>query len=287
MRRRRIFQATLLLVIGCGGDDKSTGLGSPGNERVVTGDVALALQADLDSLTTLMGDESTIITGNQTIRNADDLGDLAGLSGLKRVGGNLEVADCDSLLSMLGLESLETVVGSLSIRANGALADLDHLTSLRRVGTTLEISANQSLVTIDGLSALTEVGTGIDISDNGLLGNAAARARRRWLCRCLDDRGKRRLGSLEEAFDGSGDGHTILPVEMERIDHEPCLFEHAMAYVDRWLAFSQVTTHLHRTRTNGGLVDFDNQLRQALSLGVLLQPTAHSSIGELVGDRAE
>ena len=134
-------------------------LDSPGDQKVLTSDFRIGSQADLDSLGAQMGSVSTIVTGDLTIEEADDIVDLSVLAGLSRVGGDFEILDNDVLLSLNGLQNLTTVTGFLSICSNAKLSDLDSLSSLRRVGSFLSLGFNSSLTNINGLTGLIDAGS--------------------------------------------------------------------------------------------------------------------------------
>ena len=171
-----LLLAALLAMSSCSDKESNpAGLGSPGNQKVLTSDFAIGSQADLDFLHTQMGAVSTIITGDLSIEQSD-LVDLSALAGLSRVGGDLEIGNNDSLHSLDGLQNLTTVTGFLSIDTNASLTDLDSLASLRRVGTFLNIVSNSSLTSIDGLGALDDVGETINISNNTALDPGAVQA---------------------------------------------------------------------------------------------------------------
>ena len=165
-----LLAASLLTLPGCSDKDNPA---SPGEQKVLTGDLDIDSQAELDSLGVKMGSVGTIIAGDLAIHNIIDLSALAGLS---RVGGDLMILRNDSLLTLNGFQNLTTVIGSLTIGFNFKLTDLDSLASLRRVGVALNLLSNPSLVSIKGLEAIDHVGGSVEISNNGSLDAAAVQA---------------------------------------------------------------------------------------------------------------
>ena len=158
-----LLAASLLTLPGCSDKDNPA---SPGEQKVLTGNLVIDSQAELDSLGVQMGSVGTIIAGDLVIHEAEDIIDLSALAGLSRVGGDLMILRNDSLLTLNGFQDLTVVIGSLTVGFNPRLTDLDSLLSLRRVGVGLNLLSNPSLTSIKGLGALDHVGGSVEISDN-------------------------------------------------------------------------------------------------------------------------
>ena len=139
--------------------------------QVITGDVTLQYQADVDAF-----DDGpvpiTTITGNLTIQLFDDysdINDLTPLSTLTSVGGFLLISNCNSLTSLSGLDALTSVGGLLLIRGNNSLTSLSGLDALTSVGGSFNILSNSALTSLAGLDALTSVGEHLSILSNSAL----------------------------------------------------------------------------------------------------------------------
>ncbi len=84
----------------------------------------------------------------------DDIVNLDGLNGIKRVEGDVTIQALDQLTDLLGLSALEEIGGDLSIKDNHLLTELDGLQNLLKVGQRIEISENNSLINIDAISQI-------------------------------------------------------------------------------------------------------------------------------------
>jgi len=115
-------------------------------------------------------DSLTLIKGDFTIRNIDDLLNFKHLENLKWVEGEFRINANSDLENFTGLNSLESV-SELTIRYNPLLKNLTGLDNLKTVTRNLDIDRNASLKTLEGLASLNFVGSAILISENERLQN--------------------------------------------------------------------------------------------------------------------
>ena len=160
MKHNKLF---LTLLLGC---LLSIFMLTENKAQVITGNVVLATQADVDAFA------GTSITGNLQIGlfgSGSNITDLSPLSTLTSVGGNFNISFSPALTSLTGLDALTSVGGILRFQSNAALTSLTGLDALTSVGGAIFISYNPALTSLTGLDALTSVGGNLSISFNPAL----------------------------------------------------------------------------------------------------------------------
>jgi len=149
-----------ILLFSCS-DDSPTEV-EKDKEQVITGDVILSSQADVDSFT------GTSILGSLYI-TGEDITNLDGLSSLTSIRDIFEVSGNALLTNLNGLRNI-TSVRYFSIISNSALTNLDGLSNITSA-TSLQVSANKALMNIDGLINLTSVDDLLQITGTDFLTN--------------------------------------------------------------------------------------------------------------------
>ncbi|MCB9741181.1 MAG: hypothetical protein H6741_16480 [Alphaproteobacteria bacterium] len=117
------------------------------------GDLVVAYSdvRDLDPLSCLCA-----VEGSVELYVNEELASVAGLAGLRDIGGDLHIAGNPALSSLAGLEGVSEVPGELGVYSNWALQDLRGLAGLRQVGEGLFLSDN-GLLELRGLEQLERV----------------------------------------------------------------------------------------------------------------------------------
>src|SRR5690606_19494588 len=184
----------------CGGaDDDGDGVANDcdacsgfddNDPRVVSGDVQVTTQAELEALSGVVEFSGSLtigypnnvpsvtslaplsclqtVSGDFVIR-ANAIPHLHDLSLLTSVGGDLKLINNDDLETLDGLGALTSVGGELSIEGHSSLRSVDGLTLLTTVGGSLNVGSNAVLIDLDGFMSLREIGGWLHLHNHGAL----------------------------------------------------------------------------------------------------------------------
>ena len=129
-------------------------------------------------LTALTGLERLERVGRDLkIRGTDSLRTLAGLAGLREVGGTLELTSNRGLQRLSGLDSLRRVGGDLFIGFSPELSDLAGLGSLDSIGGDLNLQLLNGLGALSGADRLRAVGGDLKLFSHPRLASVAGLGR--------------------------------------------------------------------------------------------------------------
>ncbi len=144
---------TTLLLFSCNNGDELR------PEPIVTGDVTLLTQADVDDfgLTGVKEISGNLIIGERFGLEASDLSSLTPLIGLEEIGGDLRIFST-ALTNLQGLNDLKRINGDLEIHGNDELQALDHMAGLQQINGIFTFSFNPNIHNLSAFDGLSGVG---------------------------------------------------------------------------------------------------------------------------------
>ena len=122
----------------------------------------------IDKLTNFSHLEQLKNVSHLGISENNNLVNLDGLQGLKKISGTLNIHRNDQLNSFIGLNNLEEIGGKFTVSQNDLLKDFNGLNSLHTIKD-LSITKNPQLHKLSGLNALQNVISDFEILDNNRL----------------------------------------------------------------------------------------------------------------------
>ena len=158
MSNLRLFEGSIFIgqnpkLESLEGLEKLTKIGS----LFITGNDALRDLNDLENLKTLKG--SIILTGNEILKDVDILGNISGRVATFVLNGNQLITNVDFMSSQT------EVLGNLILKDSPQLINIEGLNGVRSVGGSLQIE-NTALTSVDGLNDIESVGQFVRIREN-------------------------------------------------------------------------------------------------------------------------